>query len=169
MKYFLNCSLIALVLLFVMAGLVRYTETPVHATLGTGAYTTVPYDSTNFGATAGMTFAVGTQNTYRYNVDENKQLHLMVDVLNSSTSGSAASSFITVKIPEGRTAGRTVTSAALMATDNGNAGVWETCYVIASQGSNSLLIRRASGANWPIISNTLRIDLNLTLEVNDAP
>jgi hypothetical protein len=162
-------ALVLLMLVALTVGLFQFADRPVHATLGTGAYTTVPYDSTNFGATAGMTFAVGTQNTYRYNVDDNKQLHLMVDILNSSTSGAPASAFITVKIPEGRTAGRTVTSAALMATDNGNAGVWETCYVIASQGSNSLLIRRASGANWPIISNTLRIDLNLTLEVNDAP
>lgn len=167
MKSLLTTILLLLILIICFVPL---AERPVHAVLG-GAYQTVSYSSSNFGTypSGTMTWSPGTQVTYRYNVDVNNRMHLMVDVKSGSISGTTASQFITVKIPEGRTAVNTLTSVAQIATDDGNSGTWQTGYCLTSAGSGLLYCRLASGANFSTVSNTFRFDINNVLEVSDAP
>jgi len=162
-------SLAALLVLslVLIPGISPFQPQSVHATLG--GYQSVSYSSSNFGATGSMTFTNVTQNTYRYIIDTSNQMHLMVDLLNSNIGGTTTSAFLTVKIPEGRQSANTIQFPALIAYNNGSDGVWEAAYVIASAGSNSLLIRRASGANFTTVTGTFRLNINTMLEVSEAP
>jgi hypothetical protein len=153
--------------LFLLPGNTPWQPKAVHATLG--GYSNMPYDAGNIFPTQSMTVSNFTVNSYRYVVDVNNQMHLMVDAYNGTLGGTFASAFLCVKIPEGRTAHTTVTVPALIATDNGNSGTWEAAYGLVSANSGAICFRRASGANFVAATGTFRLDANVTLEVNDAP
>jgi len=141
---------------------------PVHATLNPYLYQTASTDSSWFGSNSSMTYSVSNVNTYRYNVDGNNQMHLMLDLV-SGTIGGTSTGFLTVKLPEGRTAHATVQIPALAATDNGNSGTWFPVYCIISANDTKIYCRPSSGANFSTNSGTFRLDVNTVLEVNDAP
>lgn len=169
MKSLVSKVCLAVLLVIALVGVTQFATQPVKATLG-GAYQTVSYNAANFGTYGNaMTWSPGTQNTYRYNVDVNNQMHLMLDVTNGSISGTTASAFITVKIPEGRTSVNTINQVSQFATDNGNSGTWQTGYCLAGAANSLLYCRLASGANFSAVSGTFRFNINTVLEVSDAP
>jgi hypothetical protein len=103
-------------------------------------------------------------NTFRYNINADNKMHLMLDTIDGVISGTTTNAFLAVHIPGGRTSRNTVTSPCL-AHDSGTAsGNWESCYVIETEDSPWLLIRRSSEANWTAQSH-LRLDLNIEIEL----
>ena len=139
-----------------------------------GAYATMDYSDFVIGGSGTMTVAApyapgvspSNVNTNRYTLDTGtKQLHWQMDLTGLQIAGTRTNAFITIQIPEGKQSNVTVYSPCL-ASDNG--GNWEPCYVIATEWSNTLLVRRVSEANWSASNNT-RLDINLTLEVRNTP
>jgi len=162
---------------FVLAALVALSVgiTIVHATHDTnGGYATMDYTDFVISGTNGMTVtapvASGVEppnvlsNRYTINTTE-KTIHWTLDLLNLNIGGNRLNSFIALKLPENKQANVTVTTPCL-AQDNG--GNWETCYVIQSEWSNWLYVRRANEQSLSASTST-RLDINLVLEYRDTP
>jgi hypothetical protein len=162
-------------LVFSLIMLAGFGALIVHATHDTnGAYATMDYGDFVIGGSGAMTvaapYAAGVSpanvNTNRYTLDTGtKQLHWQLDLTGLQIAGTRTNAFIAIQIPEGKQSNVTVYSPCL-ASDNG--GFWEPCYVIATEWSNTLLVRRVSEANWSASNNT-RLDINLTLEIRNTP
>lgn len=165
-------SLAALVILVLtLITLTAYAYSPYDTN---GSYSTMAYADFVIGGSGSMTvsapYAAGVSpsnvNSNRYKIDSSqKYIHWTLDLTNLTISGTRNNAFITLQLPEGKQSNVTVTTPCL-AQDNG--GIWETCYVIATEWSNTLLVRRASEANWSASSST-RLDINLFLEYRNVP
>lgn len=137
-----------------------------------GSYATMAYADFVIGGSGSMTvsapYAAGVSpsnvNSNRYSLDTSaKRIHWTLDLTNLSIGGTRTNAFITIQLPESKQSNVTVTVPCL-AQDAG--GAWQTCYVIATEWSGTLLVRLSSESNWSASSST-RLNINLILEYRD--
>jgi hypothetical protein len=105
----------------------------------------IPYLAANFGATGGMAWNVdlADQLTFAFQLDS-KLLTLMFKLSNTTVVAPVAGNNLTMKLPNGLLAARSIAGCALAAPGG---GALESIAVAATSGSNLLTILRYA-ANW---------------------
>jgi hypothetical protein len=122
---------------------------------GIPQFTDVPYDPNNFAATASMTWSVDSadQVTYQW-CALGSLLFLWIRLLNTTVGGVVAGANLTLKMPNGLKAAKTVAQPFLCAPGGGAS---EGCIIATTAGSNLLTILRYN-ATWVLGTNNTDVN-----------
>lgn len=122
----------------------------------------VPFAAANFGATGSMTWTVdsGDVVTFTYAIF-GSMMWIWLRLATTTVGGTVAGQQLTIKLPNGVLAAKTV---SMPATAGPNGGATESVLVASVAGSNLLVMARYA-ADWAAGANNTSIDFAIAVQI----